>query len=121
MFTFKSVKNGKVFNFEVSIEKRTRLLVIEKKEDGEQYGKYVRLTCQQIDKIKSMALFGGQFSSATIPVNVFKFHGGVLTIVCREDNQVVAMDMEDVSHLFNYYEKHRDHIARFDKQFRSYR
>lgn len=122
MFTFNSIRGGEVSKFLVSIEKGTRLLVVEKRDEDEEYGNYIRLTCQQMDKIKSLVMSNsGEFASATIPVNVFRYSGSVLTMLCREDKQSIEMSVSELGKLFSYYERHSGHIARFDRQFRSYR
>ena len=121
MFKFKAIKNDEVIEYTISIERNTHLMVVEQKFPNEEYARYIRLTGQQIEKLKNI-LFVGSFSSTTIPVNTFSLEdGNVFVMVCREDNQVIRMAHADMRKVFEYYNKHSTHIARFDAKFRSRR
>lgn len=120
MFTFKSVRNGKVSENYLSIEKKTNLLLVEQKAEGEQWPRYIRLTGQQVRGLKAM-FFKGNFASSTRPINVFTLEGDRYTLCCRSENQVIRLTQEEMTNIFNYYERHKEHIAIFDRDFRSKR
>jgi len=117
MFTFAS-KNGSVIQEnKLYIEKRTHLVVLEQKNDNEIWGRYIRMTLQQVRRMKEMFLKGG-FSSGTKPCNTFSINGDIITMCCREENQVIRLSIEECGNLFRYSEIHEQHIAHFDKDFR---
>lgn len=121
MYKFKAIKSDEVIEYTISIERNTRLMVVEQKFPNEEYARYIRLTGQQIEKLKNI-LFVGSFSSTTIPVNTFSLEGSnVFVMTCREDNQVIRMAHAEMRKVFDYYEKHTAHIAHFDAKFRSRR
>ena len=120
MFKFLSKRNSVVSECSCSIERKTNLLVVEQKNDHEEWPRYIRLTGQQVDRIKQM-FFKGGFSSATRPINSFSLEGNIITMCCRSENQVIRMTIEEMGNVFRYYEIHRERIARFDKDFRSFK
>ena len=121
MYKFKAIKSEKVIEYTISIERNTHLMVVEQKLPNEEYARYIRLTGQQIEKLKDI-LFIGSFSSTTIPVNTFSIEGGnVFVMTCREDNQVIRMAHAEMRKVFDYYDKHSTHIVRSDAKFRSRR
>ena len=111
MYKFKTIKSEKVIEYTISIERNTHLMVVEQKLPNEEYARYIRLTGQQIEKLKNI-LFVGSFSSTTIPVNTFSIEGGnVFVMTCREDNQVIRMTHAEMRKVFDYYGKHSTHIG----------
>jgi hypothetical protein len=103
-----------------SIEQKTHLLVIEQKKPSEEYGRYIRLTGEQVKRIRQMFITG-DFMSRTKPVNSFTLKDGVYTLCCRQENQVIRLSVEEMGHVFRYFEIHKERIAKFDIQFRSYK
>ena len=121
MFKFSSVRNKKMIEYSVSIEKNTRLMVVEQKLPHEEYARYIRLTAQQVERLKRI-VFKGKFSSNTIPINTFSIEdGNTFVLVCRAENQVIRIPHSEMSKVFDYYNKHTNHIARLDCMFRSRR
>ena len=120
MFSFNSVRNGKVIENTCSIEQKTRLLLVEQKSPNEEWPSYIRMTLQQIEALKRI-MFTGRFGSNTIPVNTFYYENGTFTLVCRQENQVIKLNAEEMGNVFHYAEIHRQRIAKFDAQFRSRR
>ena len=121
MFKFNAVQNKKVVEYTISIEQKTRLMVVEQKFPNEEYPRYIRLTGQQVEKLKRI-VFVGRFASNTIPVNRFSIEdGNTFVLVCRENNQVIRIPHAEMSKVFGYYDKHVQHIARLDCMFRSRR
>ena len=120
MFIFKTIKNGNVNQYQLSIEKKTHLLVLEQIVDGEEFPRYIRMTGQQIERIKKI-FFSGEFCSYTIPHNKFSLDNtsGYYIFSCPEDKQVIRVPQEGMKNIYTYYEKHREHIAHYDAQFRS--
>ena len=121
MYKFKALKKNEVIEYSISIEKLTHLMVVEQKFEDEEYPRYIRLTGQQVKRLKKM-LFTGSFSSNTIPVNSFELNkNDTFVLCCREENQVICIPHSEMNKVFDYYSKHVDHIARYDAQFRSRR
>ena len=117
MYKFYSGKRNNVQECCCSIEPKTRLLVVEQKMEGEEWSRYIRLTGQQGQRIKEL-FFKGSFYSATRPSNYFTLEDGVITMCCRAENQVIKLSVGDMSQVYQYYERHKDRIARFDVEFR---
>ena len=117
MYTFKSGKRNNVQDCSCYIEKRTNLLVVEQKNESEEWSRYIRLTGQQVKRIKEM-FFKGPFYSSTKPSNYFTLEGDVITMCCRAENQVIRLTIEEMGHVFQYYDRHKERIARFDVQFK---
>lgn len=117
MFKFFSGKRNKVEECSCSIEPRTNLLVVEQKNENEEWARYIRLTGQQVKRIKEM-FFKGNFNSATRPSNNFTLENGIITMSCRAENQVIKLSVEDMSQVYQYYERHKDRIAKYDIMFR---
>ena len=117
MFTFYSGKRNNVQECKCYIEPRTRLLVVEQKRDNEEYGRYIRLTCQQVQRIKQL-FFKGNFYSSTKPANFFTLEDNVITMCCRAENQVIKLSVEDMGQVYQYYERHKERIAKYDCMFR---
>ena len=88
--------------------------------DGEEFPRYIRMTGQQIERIKKI-FFSGEFCSYTIPNNKFRLDStsGYYIFSCPEDKQVIRVPQEGMKNIYTYYEKHREHIAHYDVQFRS--
>ena len=122
MFIFKTIKNGNVNQYQLSIEKRTHLLVLEQIVEGEEYPRYIRMTGQQIERIKKI-FFSGGFRSSTIPYNKFSLDSvsDCYIFACPEDNQVIKVPQDGMKNIYTYYEKHQEHIAHYDAKFRSRR
>ena len=122
MFTFRVFKNGKENQYQLYIEKITHLLVLEQIVDGEEFPRYIRMTGQQVDRIKKI-FFSGGFCSSTIPHNKFSLDMESFSYIfsCPEDRQVIIVPQEGMKNIYTYYEKHQDHIARCDSKFRSRR
>lgn len=121
MFKFNAVQNKKVVEYTISIEQKTRLMVVEQKFPNEEYPRYIRLTGQQVERLKRI-VFVGRFASNTIPINLFSIEdGNTFVLVCRENNQVIRIPHSEMSKVFGYYDKHAQHIARLDCMFRSRR
>lgn len=117
MYKFFSGKKNNVQECSCHIEPRTNLLVVEQKKSDEEWPRYIRLTGQQVKRIKEM-FFKGSFYSATKPSNYFTLENGVITMCCRADNQVIKLSVDDMSQVYQYYERHKERIERFDVKFR---
>lgn len=117
MFTFKSGKRNNIQDCKCYIEQKTHLLVVEQKRDNEEYGRYIRLTGQQVQRLKTI-IFKGDFYSSTRPANYFSLEGSMITMCCRSENQVIRMSVEDMANVYQYYERHKERIAKFDCMFR---
>lgn len=113
MFTFNVANFGE---YRMSIEKPTRLLVLEQVVEGEEFPRYIRMTGQQAEKFRSI-LFRGNFTSVTIPRNRYVLNKDVIEITCAEEKQVIHFPMEGYKEFDNYYGKHKNHIERFDAKF----
>jgi len=120
MFTFNVFSNGQSYKFNLSIEHPTHLLVLEQVVKGEDYPRYIRMTTQQADKFRNI-IFGGNFSSTTIPRNDYSHHNCIITIKCHEEGQVIEFPLEAFAEFDRYYKKHKAHIERYDARFRSRR
>jgi hypothetical protein len=92
-------------------------LVVEQKREGEEYARYIRLTGQQIKRMKEM-FFKGSFYGRTKPSNFFTLEDNVITMCCRAENQVIKLNVEDMTHVYQYFERHKNRIERFDSKFR---
>lgn len=116
---YKFITGRRLNNLECDcyIEPKTKLLVIEQKHVGEDFPRYIRLTGQQVLRIKQL-FFKGSFYSATRPSNYFTLENDVVTMCCRSENQVIKLGLEDMSHVYQYYERHKERIAKFDIRFR---
>lgn len=117
MFKFYSGSRDNVQECRCYIEQRTKLLVVEQKNSHEYYGRYIRLTCQQIQRLKQL-FFKGNFYSSTKPANYFSLEGDMVTLCCRSDNQVIRLSLDDMGYVYHYYERHKDRIAKHDCIFR---
>ena len=117
MFTFFSGKSKNMQTCTLSIEKRTHLLVVEQKHDSEDWPRYIRLTGQQVKRIQQM-FFKGSFYSATKPANYFTLENGIYTMCCRAENQVIKLSVEDMANVYQYYERHKERIAKYDFEFK---
>ena len=117
MYNFKSGKHNNFQQCGCYIEPITNLLVVEQKRDNEEYPRYIRLTGQQVKRIKEL-FFKGSFYSSTRPSNFFSLENDVVTICCRAENQVIKLSLEEMSHVYQYYERHKDRIAKYDIRFR---
>lgn len=113
MFTFKSIRNGKVSENYCSIEQRTHLLMLEQKSENEEWARYIRLTGKEVERMQSMFL-KGNFSTSTRPYKQFKLENGFYIISCRQDNQVIRLSVEEMGNVFRYYEINKQWICRYD-------
>ena len=100
-----------------SIEPRTNLLVIEQRKSTELYPRYIRLTAQQVKRIK-LLFFKGNFFSSTKPSNCFTLEDDVVTMCCRSENQVIRLRLSEMHNIYSYLEKNMKRIAKYDIQFR---
>ena len=102
--------------YSVSIERNTHLLVVDNGEN------YIRLTGQQLDKLKRI-IFVGEFASKTRPINRFELIDNGDTFLCRcpEEHQTLRIHLDDMHKVFDYYNRHIDHIERYDLRFRKKR
>lgn len=117
MYKFYSGKRNNIQECDCYIEPKTHLLVVEQKRDDEKYPRFIRLTEQQVKRIKEM-FFKGNFYSSSKPSNYFTLENGVVTMCCRAENQVIRLSLEEMSHVYQYFERHKNRIARFDSMFR---
>lgn len=117
MYTFVSGKGKNMQICTLSIEKKAHLLVLEQKNDNEEWPRYIRMTGQQVNRIKQM-FFKGAFYSTTKPSNYFTLEDGIYTLCCRADNQVIKLGVEDIRELYQYFERHKERIAKYDIEFR---
>lgn len=117
MYKFFSGKRNNIQQCSCSIEPKTRLLVVEQKRDNEEYPRYIRLTGQQVNRIKEL-FFKGSFYSATKPSNYFTLEDGIITMCCRADNQVIKLSVDDMGQVYQYFDRHKDRIERFDVRFK---
>lgn len=120
MFTFTSISNGTTTKYQVSIERPTRLVLLEQFVEGEQYPRYIRLTKQQIDRVQMM-WYKGNFASNTIPQNHFMLDENNFYLICSEDGQRLVIPIPLMAKIYEYRDKHLGHIARFDLEFKSRR
>ena len=42
----------------------------------------------------------------------------VITMCCRAENQVIKLSVEDMGQVYQYYERHKERIAKYDCMFR---
>lgn len=117
MFTFITNINNCIQGCCCSIEENTRLLLIEQQRVGEKYPRYIRLTGQQINRTKQL-FFKGNFRSDTKPSNSFSLDNGTIVMCCAENKQVIRLSLEDMGRVYQYYERHKDRIAKHDCLFR---
>lgn len=117
MFKFHSGNLNDIQDCSCSIEPKTRLLLIEQKREHEDHPRYIRLTGQQVNRIKEL-FFKGSFYSTTKPSNFFSLEGNIITMYCMEENQVIKLSVKDMGNVYRYFEIHNDRIARFDSNFR---
>lgn len=98
--------------YSVSIERNTHLLVVDNGEN------YIRLTGQQLDKLKRI-IFVGEFASKTRPINRFELIDNGYTFLCRcpEEQQTLRIHIDDMHKVFDYYNRHVEHIERYDLRF----
>lgn len=122
MYKFEEKRNGKANKYSLSIEPKTHLCVLQQYVNGEEYPRYIRMTSQQIDGIKSM-WYKGNFASRTIPCNRFSYNKetDLYIFACPEEGQRITLHHDLIKEVFQYLDKHQSHIARFDAQFRSRR
>lgn len=117
MYKFFSGKSKNMQTCTLSIEKKTKLLVLEQIRDNEEWPRYIRLTGQQVKRIQQM-FFKGSFYSATKPSNYFTLENGVYTMCCRSENQVIKLTAEEMANVYQYYERHKERIAKYDFEFK---
>ena len=117
MYKFHSGKRKNIQECGCYIEQKTHLLVVEQKRDNEEFPRYIRLTGQQVKRIKEL-FFKGSFYSSTKPSNYFTLEDDVITMCCRSENQVIKLTLEEMGNVYQYFERHKDRIARYDIQFR---
>lgn len=117
MYSFLIGERNNVQIINCYIEQKTRLLVVEQQNTEEREPRYVRLTGQQIQRMKQL-LFKGDFHSQTRPKNYFRLDGDMVVICCREECQVVKFRLGELNKVYNYYERHKERIAKYDYQFK---
>lgn len=100
----------------LSIEKKTRLLFLEQRTGNEVESRYIRMTGQQVERLRNI-VFKGNFHSAAIPTNYYKLERDVVTMCCREDNMVLKFRIQDIRFILSYYDRHKEFIARYDADF----
>lgn len=91
-------------------------MLIEQKREHEDHPRHIRLTGQQVKRIKEL-FFKGSFYSTTKPSNFFSLEGNIINMCCMDENQVIKLSVEDMGNVYRYFEIHNDRIARFDSNF----
>lgn len=115
MFEFKAKKQ----DFRLKIEPITHLLVLSELTEGNEIG-YIRMTLEQIDKLSSIRQNGG-FYSKTKPSNAFSIVGGKVKLCCPSEVQLISVPLSALKSIREYADRHREHIAKRDLEFRSNR
>jgi hypothetical protein len=120
---FKTIHNGELYIISLSVEDKTRLLVVTMFQDGDDYNSipYIRMTGKQVERMKAAFRERENFSSGTIPVNRFKMIADGIEVHCPEDRCKIQLMWDDIIKIHDYYTRNADKIAKHDIEFRSRR
>jgi hypothetical protein len=119
----KSIRDGELYIISLSVEVKTRLLVVTMLKDGDDYNHapYIRMTGKQVERMKAALRSGENFASGTIPVNHYKVIGCAIEVYCPEDKCKIRLMLGDVIKIHDYYTKNVNKIAKHDIEFKSHR
>ena len=72
------------------------------------YDGSVALSCEEVNRLKSI-FFKGDFETDS---NIFHLCGDVVSICDKKSYQIVSISLRDLGHVYQYYERHKDRIAK---------